>query len=160
MDDVVITGKVPADEPQRSLRVLAVEDDPGDQMLIQESFAQHAPHHRLTMVDDGEEALNFVHRRAPYTDAAPPDIIVLDLNLPKYDGRAVLADIRSTPALTAIPVVIFSTSTAPDDIRGTYELHANAYITKPTDFDEFAAVINSINDFFARTARLPASVGA
>ncbi|MBW8485729.1 response regulator [Actinomadura parmotrematis] len=140
----------------RPMVVLVVEDDPGDQLLIEDAFEQiGGPERELAMVDDGAQALDFLHRRAEHADAPRPDLVVLDLNLPKYDGRAVLREIKGDAALRTIPVVIFSTSAAAEDIAGTYELHANAYVTKPTDFDHFTSVVGHINDFFTRLSRTP-----
>jgi CheY-like chemotaxis protein len=141
----------------RPLTILVVEDDPGDQMLIQEAFAEHGPTPtpELVVVEDGHEALEFLFRRPPYADAPRPDLVLLDLNLPKYDGRAVLEKIKSDADLRSIPVIIFSTSARAEDITGTYELHANAYVNKPVNLDDFTAAVKHINTFFARTARLP-----
>ena len=141
----------------RPKTILVVEDDPGDQMLIQEAFDGHGvdPAPRLILVNDGEQALDFVHRRGEFDDAPRPDLVLLDLNLPKYDGRAVLEHIKSDTDLCLIPVIIFTTSAQDEDITGTYLLHANAYVTKPVDFDDFTSVVHHINNFFTRTARLP-----
>jgi CheY-like chemotaxis protein len=106
-------------------------------------------------VSDGEQALDFVHHRGEYAAAARPDLILLDLNLPKYDGRAVLAQIKADEGLCTIPVVIFTTSSRAEDISGAYEMHANAYGTKPVDFDDFTSVVKCINDFFTSAACLP-----
>ncbi|GAA4636868.1 response regulator [Actinoallomurus vinaceus] len=143
--------------PRRPTAILIVEDDPGDQMLIREAFAEpglDSPP-KLAVVGDGEEALDFLHRRGPYTAAFRPDLVLLDLNLPKYDGRAVLKQIKNDADLCSIPVVIFTTSANADDVTGTYLLHANAYVTKPVDFDDFTTAVREINGFFTRTARLP-----
>lgn len=142
---------------KRPLVVLVVEDDPGDQLLIGEAFEAfpEADTRELVMVDDGEQALAYLHRDDPYPDAMRPDWIMLDLNLPKYDGRQVLAEIKSDEDLHLIPVVIFTTSTAPKDISGSYQLHANAYVTKPTEFDDFAEVVRNIHGFFTTTVQLP-----
>jgi two-component system response regulator len=141
----------------RSLTILVVEDDPGDQLLIQEAFAEHGASStpELVVTEDGRQALDFVYRRPPYADARRPDLVLLDLNLPKYDGRAVLRQIKSDPALRAIPVIIFSTSTRTEDIIGTYQLHANAYVNKPMNLDDFTAAVKHVNSFFTGTARLP-----
>jgi CheY-like chemotaxis protein len=143
----------------RPLTILVVEDDPGDQLLIQEAFAEHGPSPapELVVVEDGRQALDFLYRRPPYADAPRPDLVLLDLNLPKYDGRAVLRQVKSdtNANLRSIPVIIFSTSAQAEDIAGTYQLHANAYITKPMDLDDFTATVKHINAFFAGTVRLP-----
>ncbi|MEV4254096.1 response regulator [Spirillospora sp. NPDC049652] len=138
--------------------VLVVEDDPGDQMLIEEAFAGLAAvpaHPTLHVVQDGEQALEFLHRRGDHAEAARPDLVLLDLNLPKRDGRAVLEEIKTDPDLGSIPVVIFTTSSNPDDVTATYRRHANAYVTKPTDLDDFTTAVQNINGFFTRTARHP-----
>ncbi|MCO6006848.1 response regulator [Actinoallomurus purpureus] len=142
---------------RRPMSILVVEDDPGDQMLIQEAFTdpEGGPAPRLAIVEDGQEALDFLHRRGAHTGASRPDLVLLDLNLPKYDGRAVLEQIKSDGDLRAIPVVIFTTSASTDDVTGTYLRHANAYVTKPVDFDAFTSAVQQINGFFTRTARLP-----
>jgi two-component system response regulator len=140
---------------ERTHVILVVEDDPGDQLLIQEAFAEHGPDTRLAIVSDGEDALNFAHRSGPHVGAPRPDLILLDLNLPRYDGRAVLRALKADESLRSIPVVIFTTSSREEDVSGTYELHANAFITKPVDFDDFSNVVQRINDFFTRVARLP-----
>ncbi|GAB2855261.1 response regulator [Actinoallomurus bryophytorum] len=132
-----------------------VEDDPGDQLLIQEAFAEHTTDSRLEIVSDGEDALNFVHRTDPHAEAPRPDLVLLDLNLPRFDGRAVLRALKADENLRSIPVVIFTTSSREEDVSGTYELHANAFITKPVDFDDFSNVVQRINSFFTRVARLP-----
>lgn len=148
--------------PTRPVTILIVEDDPGDQMLIQEAFAdQHAaPPPRLALVGDGQQALDFLHRRGSHADAPRPDLVLLDLNLPRFDGRVVLEQIKSDDDLCAIPVVIFTTSSRADDITGTYLLRANAYVTKPVDFDHFTSVVRHINGFFTRIARLPGPAAA
>jgi two-component system response regulator len=143
--------------PRQSVSILVVEDDPGDQMLIEEAFAEPdgGPTPRLAIVEDGEEALDFLHRRGAHTTASRPDLVLLDLNLPKYSGRAVLEQIKGDTELRSIPVVIFTTSASADDVSATYLLHANAYVTKPVDLDDFTSTVQRINSFFTRTARLP-----
>ncbi|MCO5988696.1 response regulator [Actinoallomurus spadix] len=142
---------------RRSVHILVVEDDPGDQMLIEEAFSESegGPPPRLAIVEDGEEALDFLHRRGTHTGASRPDLVLLDLNLPKYSGRAVLEQIKTDTDLRSIPVVIFTTSASADDVAATYLLHANAYVTKPVDLDGFTTTVQRINSFFTRTARLP-----
>ncbi|MCO5972689.1 response regulator [Actinoallomurus soli] len=139
------------------MSILVVEDDPGDQMLIQEAFcdSDDGPPPRLAIVEDGQEALDFLHRRGEHTGASRPDLVLLDLNLPKYSGRAVLESIKTDGELRSIPVVIFTTSASSDDVAATYLLHANAYVTKPVDLDGFTSTVQQINSFFTRTARLP-----
>jgi two-component system response regulator len=135
----------PVDTP---LNVLVVEDDAGDVLLIEEAFAASPLHTSLTVVGDGALALE--HLR----DEARPDMVLLDLNLPKVRGTEVLAFLKVDPELRTIPVVVFTTSSSAEDIAECYRSYANAYVTKPTDFDEFLAVVNSIDHFFTETAAL------
>jgi CheY-like chemotaxis protein len=116
-------------------------------------------HNRIHTVEDGVEALDFLHRRPPYADAPRPDLILLDLNLPRKDGREVLAEIKADPALRTIPVVVLTTSRARDDVLRSYDLHANCFISKPMDLNEFNAVVKSIEDFWLTVARLPSPSG-
>jgi CheY-like chemotaxis protein len=141
----------------RPLAILVVEDDPGDQVLIQEAFADYSASStpELVVVEDGRQALDFLYRRPPYADARRPDLVLLDLNLPKYDGRAVLRQIKSDPVLRSMPVIVFSTSAQTEDITGTYQLHANAYVIKPMNLDDFTAAVKHVNSFFTRTVSLP-----
>jgi CheY-like chemotaxis protein len=144
-------------DSRHPVAILIVEDDPGDQMLIREAFAEpglDSPP-KLAVVGDGEEALDFLYQRGSHTAAFRPGLVLLDLNLPKYDGRAVLEQIKNDADLCSIPVVVFTTSANTDDVTGTYLLHANAYVTKPVDFDDFTTAVRQINRFFTRTARLP-----
>ncbi|MEU3509422.1 response regulator [Streptomyces longwoodensis] len=135
--------------------VLLVEDDPGDELMTREAFEDNKIGNTLHVVRDGEEALDFLYRRGQYTDAPRPDLILLDLNLPKYDGRQVLEKIKSDPDLSHIPVVVLTTSAAEEDILRSYKLHANAYVTKPVDLDQFIAAVRQIDDFFVQVVRLP-----
>ncbi len=137
------------------LQVLLVEDDPGDELITREAFEENRVRNMLHVVRDGEEALDFLYRRGRYADAPRPGLILLDLNLPKFDGREVLAQIKSDPELMAIPVVVLTTSEAEEDILRSYQLHANAYVTKPVDFDRFLSVVRQIDDFFVSLVRLP-----
>jgi CheY-like chemotaxis protein len=145
---------------KRPVTILIVEDDPGDQLLIEEAFAEYGVGHDLILARDGEQALDFVYQRGVFTGACRPDLVLLDLNLPKYDGRAVLEQIKSDEELRSIPVVIFSTSSRAEDISGTYHLHANAYVTKPIDFADFTSAVKHVNDFFTGTALLPSPPAA
>ncbi|MBT3094955.1 response regulator, partial [Streptomyces sp. CBG30] len=106
-------------------------------------------------VRDGQEALDFLYRRGDHTDAPRPDLVLLDLNLPKYDGRQVLEQIKGDPELSLIPVVVLTTSSAEEDILRSYKLHANAYVTKPVDLDQFIAAVRQIDEFFVTVVRLP-----
>jgi CheY-like chemotaxis protein len=137
------------------IEVLLVEDDPGDVLMTREAFTDNKVRNRLTVVSDGEEALAYLRREPPYSDAARPDLILLDLNLPRRDGREVLAEIKGDPALHQIPVVVLTTSQSDEDILRSYELHANAYVTKPVDFDRFIEVVRQIDDFFLTVVKLP-----
>ncbi|WP_217915051.1 response regulator [Miltoncostaea marina] len=137
------------------IEVLLVEDDPGDVMLIKEAFDDKKVGNRLSVVGDGVEAMAFLRREGGYADAARPDLILLDLNLPRKNGREVLAEIKSDPDLSLIPVIVLTTSEAEEDIVRSYQLHANAYITKPVDFDQFAGVVHQIDEFFVGVVKLP-----
>jgi CheY-like chemotaxis protein len=143
-------------ENVRVVDVLLVEDDPGDVLMTQEAFADHKVHNRLHVVSDGVEAMAFLRKEGSYADALTPDLILLDLNLPKMDGREVLAAIKEDPKLRSIPVVILTTSEAEEDVLRSYSLHANAYVTKPVDFERFIDVVRRIDDFFVTVVRLPA----
>jgi CheY-like chemotaxis protein len=138
------------------IEVLLVEDDPGDVQLTKEAFEEHKVRNRLTVVSDGVDALAYL-RRDPgvYPDAVRPDLILLDLNLPRRDGREVLQEIKADPELRRIPVVVLTTSQADEDIVRSYNLHANAYVTKPVDFDRFIAVVRQIDEFFVSVVKLP-----
>ncbi|MDX6745058.1 response regulator [Actinocorallia sp. A-T 12471] len=142
----------PAVEP---IEVLLVEDDPGDELMTREAFETNKIGNRLHVVRDGAEALDFLFRQGAHTEAIRPDLILLDLNLPKRDGREVLEQIKTNPELAAIPVVILTTSSAEEDILRSYHLHANAYVTKPVDFDQFIAAIHKIDEFFVTVVKLP-----
>jgi two-component system response regulator len=137
------------------IEVLLVEDDPGDVLMTKEAFADNKVKNNLSVVTDGVEALAFLRREGKYSDAPYPDLILLDLNLPKKDGREVLAEIRADEQLSHIPVVVLTTSGANEDILASYRLHANAYVTKPVDFEQFIRVVRQIDDFFVGVVRLP-----
>ncbi|MGW0551556.1 response regulator [Streptomyces altiplanensis] len=142
----------PQPEP---VEVLLVEDDAGDELMTREAFEDNKIGNTLHVVRDGLEALDFLYRRGEYADAPRPDLILLDLNLPKYDGRQVLEQIKSDPDLSLIPVVVLTTSSAEEDILRSYKLHANAYVTKPVDLDQFILAIRQIDDFFVTVVKLP-----
>jgi CheY-like chemotaxis protein len=135
--------------------VLLVEDDDGDVLMTREAFEHHKIRNKLHVVQDGEEALQFLHREGPYADAPRPGLVLLDLNLPRRDGREVLAELKADPELRVIPVVVLTTSEAEEDILRSYALHANAYVSKPVDFDRFIDVIRQIDDFFVTVVKLP-----
>jgi two-component system response regulator len=137
------------------IEVLLVEDDPGDVLMTKEAFADNKVKNNLTVVTDGVEALAFLRREGKYADAPYPDLILLDLNLPKKDGREVLAEIKADERLSHIPVVVLTTSGANEDILASYRLHANAYVTKPVDFEQFIRVVRQIDDFFVGVVKLP-----
>ncbi|WP_093799923.1 response regulator [Streptomyces sp. Wb2n-11] len=142
----------PQPEP---VEVLLVEDDAGDELMTREAFEDNKIGNTLHVVRDGLEALDFLYRRGQYADAPRPDLVLLDLNLPKYDGRQVLEQIKSDPDLSLIPVVVLTTSSAEEDILRSYKLHANAYVTKPVDLDQFILAIRQIDDFFVTVVKLP-----
>src|SRR5450755_1507469 len=123
--------------------------------MTREAFAEHKISNRLHVVRDGQEALDFLFRNGAYADAPRVDLILLDLNLPKYDGRQVLEKIKSDPELTHVPVVVLTTSSSDEDILRSYKLHANAYVTKPVDVNQFIAAVRQIDDFFLSVVRLP-----
>jgi CheY-like chemotaxis protein len=135
--------------------VLLVEDDPGDVLMTREAFEHHKLRNKLHVVADGVEALQFLRREGEHAEAPRPGLVLLDLNLPRKDGREVLAEIKSDESLRSIPVVVLTTSEAEEDILRSYDLHANAYITKPVDFDRFIEVIRQIDDFFVTVVKLP-----
>jgi CheY-like chemotaxis protein len=141
----------PETEP---ITVLLVEDDPGDVVLIQEAFEHNKVRNTLHVVGDGVEAMEFL--RAGHR----PDLILLDLNLPRKDGREVLAEVKGDGALRSIPIVVLTTSKAEEDILRSYDLHANAYVTKPVDFNRFIEVVRQIDEFFVTVVKLPGHVTA
>jgi two-component system, chemotaxis family, response regulator Rcp1 len=135
--------------------VLLVEDDPGDVVIAEEALRAGQLNSRLTVVRDGNEALAYLRQENGYRGAERPDLILLDLNLPGKSGHEVLAEVKSDPELRKIPVVVLSTSGASEDIARSYDLHANAFVTKPVDFDRFTEVVKQIDDFFLTVAQLP-----
>ncbi|KZS67338.1 MAG: response regulator [Mycobacterium pseudokansasii] len=141
----------------RPIDILLVEDDPGDELITREAFEHNKVKNRLHVARDGEEGLNYLYRRGKFHDAPRPDLILLDLNLPKYDGRQLLEKIKSDPDLSRIPVVVLTTSAAEEDILRSYKLHANAYVTKPVDLDQFMTAVRQIDEFFLQVVRLPSS---
>ena len=142
-------------DPQpRIINVLLVEDDPGDVLMTREAFDEYL-HNRLDVVTDGADALAYLRQEGQYSDVPRPDLILLDLNLPKRDGREVLEEIKKDGDLGRIPVVVLTTSAADEDILRSYQLHANAYVTKPVDFERFIAVIRQIDEFFVSVVKLP-----
>jgi CheY-like chemotaxis protein len=140
---------------QKPLEILLVEDNPADVRLTEEAFREGKIHNALYVAKDGVEAMDFLTRRGKYADAVRPDLILLDLNLPRKDGREVLAEIKADPSLMRIPVVVLTTSRAEMDIVKTYNLHCNCYVVKPVDFDQFIHVIHSIENFWLTAVTLP-----
>ncbi|MDQ1625614.1 MAG: hypothetical protein QOJ49_1112 [Actinomycetota bacterium] len=139
----------------RQIEVLLVEDDPGDVLMTREAFEDHKVQNQLHVVNDGVEAMAFLRREGEHAQAPRPDLVLLDLNLPRMDGREVLNAIKSDPDLASIPVVILTTSEAEEDVLRSYSLHANAYVTKPVDFERFIKVVRQIDEFFVTVVRLP-----
>ena len=139
----------------RVINVLLVEDDPGDVLMTREAFEEYL-NNRLDVVNDGAEAIAYLRREGEYADAPRPDLILLDLNLPRRDGREVLAEVKADDSLRHIPVIVLTTSQADEDVLRSYQLHANAYVTKPVDFDGFIEAIRQIDHFFVSVVQLPA----
>lgn len=143
------------DQGSKMVEILLVEDNPGDVELTREAFAEARVRNRFSVVGDGVEALAFLRREDKYSDAPKPDIILLDLNLPKKGGLEVLAELKEDPDLKKIPVVILTTSQAEEDIVRSYNSHANCYINKPVDFARFMEVVHSLENFWLAVVRLP-----
>ena len=139
----------------RKVEILLVEDNPGDERLTREALKEGKVYSNLHWVKDGVEAMEFLERRGKCSEAPRPDIILLDLNLPKKDGREVLEEIKTTDSLKSIPVVILTTSKAEEDVLKTYNLHANCYVTKPVDLEKFIVVVKSIDAFWLTVVTLP-----
>jgi CheY-like chemotaxis protein len=138
----------------QAVHVLLVEDDPGDVLMTREAFEHYKLRNVLHVVTDGEQALQFLRRTGGYADAPRPGLILLDLNLPRLDGLEVLAELKADPVLKVIPVVILTTSQAQQDVLRSYALHANAYVSKPVDFETFMEVIRQIDNFFVTVVKL------
>ena len=141
--------------PLQPIEILLVEDNPGDVRLTSEVFKEGKIRNKLHVVKDGEEAIQFLRKEGKFTKAIHPDLILLDLNLPKKDGREVLDEIKSDPDLKRIPVIVLTTSTAEEDIVKTYNSNANCFVSKPVDLDEFISVIKSIENFWLTIVKLP-----
>jgi CheY-like chemotaxis protein len=144
-------------EKVKVAEILLVEDDPGDVLITQEALTQSKLVNNLHVVSDGDDALDFLYRRGRHQEAVRPDLVLLDLNLPRRDGREVLTEIKASPELRRIPVVVLTTSRAEEDVLRSYDLHANAYVNKPVDFDQFVRVVRQIDDFFFTVVRLAPS---
>jgi CheY-like chemotaxis protein len=142
-------------QQQAGIEVLLVEDDPGDVLMTREAFAEHKVANQLSVVSDGVSAMEFLRKSGEHAGAPTPDLILLDLNLPRMDGREVLAAVKQDDVLRHIPVVVLTTSEAEEDVLRSYSLHANAYVTKPVDFERFIEVVRQIDDFFVSVVRLP-----
>jgi CheY-like chemotaxis protein len=141
----------------KAIDILLVEDNPGDVELIREALSEGKLNNELHVATDGAEAMDFLKREGKYGQAACPDLILLDLNLPKKSGRDVLQEIKSDPKFKFIPVVILTSSKAEEDILKSYNLHANCYVTKPVDLEQFMHVVKSIEDFWLTVVKLPCS---
>ena len=137
------------------LEILLVEDNPGDARLAQEALKEGSLLSRLTVVVDGVEAMSYLRREGRYSEAPRPHLVLLDLNIPRKDGRQVLAEIKADPDLRRIPVVVLTTSQAEQDVMRSYDLHANCYVTKPVDLDRFIAVVRSIEEYWCSVVTLP-----
>ncbi|MGA2300510.1 MAG: response regulator [Candidatus Acidiferrum sp.] len=141
--------------PPQSVDILLVEDNPGDVRLIQEALQDGKLLNRIATVSDGQKALAYLRKQGSYTQAPRPDLILLDLNIPRKDGREVLAEIKADPHLRSIPVVIVTSSQAEEDILRSYNTHANCYVTKPVDLEKFVAVVKAIEEFWVTIVKLP-----
>jgi two-component system response regulator len=140
---------------EKPVEILLVEDNPGDVRLVQEAFKEVKLCNRLSVVGDGEKGIAFLKKEGIYHDAPHPDLILLDLNLPKMDGRELLEQIKQCPELRAIPIVVLTSSKSEEDIAKSYELHANCYITKPVGLDQFIRIVQSIEQFWFSIVKLP-----
>lgn len=156
MSPVTVRGRRRgAGRPRRKTRILLVEDNAGDVRLTREALVDAGVVAELAVVDDGDKALAYLRRVEPYGDAPRPDLVLLDLNLPKRNGREVLAEVKADPNLRRIPVIVLTTSGATRDIEACYDLHANSYVLKPLDLDDFARLVAALKGFWLEVARLP-----
>jgi CheY-like chemotaxis protein len=144
-----------SDSSNQMITILLVEDDAGDVLITREALQQSKVLNDLHVAGNGEEALAFLRKEGAYVDRPTPDLVLLDLNLPRMDGREVLAAVKGDDELRRIPIVVLTTSAAEEDIVRSYDLHANAYVTKPVDFDRFMDVVRRIDDFFVSVVKLP-----
>lgn len=144
-----------ADTESRQIEILLVEDNPGDARLTQEAMRAAKMTNVLHVVEDGEQAMEFLRRRSRFKDAPRPDLILLDLNLPKKDGRSVLAEVKTDPDLRRIPVVVLTTSRSEEDVLQAYDMHANAYVTKPVNLEKFMRIVALIDEFWLKVVTLP-----
>ena len=145
-------------DTQKATTILLIEDNPGDVRLTQEAFKEGSKNVSLDVVMDGVEAINYLYKNGSYSDKKSPDLILLDLNLPKMDGREVLQKVKSDDNLRRIPIIVLTTSDADQDILKSYNLHVNCYLNKPVDFDKFFDIIQKIEDFWLTTAILPSMI--
>ena len=143
------------DNECRQIEILLVEDNPGDARLTQEAMRAAKMTNVLHVVEDGVQAMEFLRRRSRFKDAPRPDLILLDLNLPKKDGRAVLAEVKTDPDLRRIPVVVLTTSRSEEDVMQAYDMHANAYVTKPVNLEKFMRIVALIDEFWLKVVTLP-----
>ena len=143
------------ERPKSALHILLVEDNPGDVGLTLKALQDGRLANTVSVAKDGEDAMNYLHRRAPYEQAPRPDLVLLNLNLPRMDGREVLTAIKADATLRLIPIVVLTSSAAERDIAESYELKANSYVTKPVDAEQFLAVVSSLEQFWLEIAQLP-----
>ncbi len=143
------------DTESRQIEILLVEDNPGDARLTQEAMRAAKMTNVLHVVEDGEQAMEFLRRRSRFKDAPRPDLILLDLKLPKKDGRSVLAEVKTDPDLRRIPVVVLTTSRSEEDVLQAYDMHANAYVTKPVNLEKFMRIVALIDEFWLKVVTLP-----
>ena len=146
---------MPESSAGHPIEVLLVEDDPGDVLMTQEAFRDYKIANNLNVVTNGEDAISYLRKEGAFANAIAPDLVLLDLNLPRRDGREVLREVKSDANLRRIPIVVLTTSDAEDDVLRSYELHANAYVRKPVDFEQFVAAVRAIDNFFISVVRLP-----
>ena len=144
-------------EPPQPVEILLVEDDPGDVLMTQEAFQDYKIANRLSVVTNGEDAIAYLRKQGRFADAPTPDLVLLDLNLPRRNGRDVLREVKSDPDLRRTPVVVLTTSNAEEDVLASYDLHANAYVRKPVGFQQFVEAVRAIDDFFITVVRLPST---
>lgn len=145
-------SEMPSGQP---IDVLLVEDDPGDVLMTQEAFRDYKIANNLHVVTNGEDAIAYLRREGGFSDVPVPDLVLLDLNLPRRDGREVLREIKNDHELRRIPIVVLTTSDSEEDVLASYDLHANAYVRKPVDFEQFVKAVRAIDDFFISVVRLP-----
>ena len=143
------------DKESRQIEILLIEDNPGDARLTQEAMRAAKMTNVLHVVEDGVQAMEFLRRRSRFKDAPRPDLILLDLNLPKKDGRSVLAEVKTDPDLRRIPVVVLTTSRSEEDVLQAYDMHANAYVTKPVNLEKFMRIVALIDEFWLKVVTLP-----